>query len=277
MKLTKAHIKAIYRPVPADAHKGTRGHALIIGGSYGKMGAAVLSSRAALRSGAGLVTAFVPECGYEILQTAVPEAMVITDVGQKHLSRIEFDIVPNAIGIGPGMGQDQAVQKAFHDFIGAANVPLVIDADGLNILSANKQWISQLEPGTVLTPHPKELERLIGTFNSELQTQKAAMRFALEHRLVLVLKAAPTFITNGTAIFQNTSGNAALATAGSGDVLTGIITGLLSQGYNSLDAAKLGVYLHGRTADIAVKTSAKEAFIASDIIENLRNAFFELH
>lgn len=275
-KLTKSFIRKIYKPLDPKAHKGTQGHALLIGGSYGKMGSVALSSKAALRSGAGLVTAFVPECGYGILQVSIPEVMVITDANQHHISKIEFEIAPDAIGIGPGIGQEQATQVAFHKFIRLAKSPLVIDADGINIVSQNTRWLDLLPENTILTPHPKELSRLVGNFATEEESRKAAVAFALKHKLILVLKGAPTHITDGKSVYENTTGNAALATAGSGDVLTGIITGLLAQGYTSLDASCLGVHLHGLAADIGTKSSAKEAFIASDIVENLGKAFLQL-
>ncbi|RZJ72834.1 NAD(P)H-hydrate dehydratase [Flavobacterium sp.] len=275
-KITKSAIKKSYKPLDPKTHKGTQGHALLIGGSYGKIGSITLSSKAALHSGAGLVTAFVPECGYEIVQTAIPEVMVLTDVETKHLSKIEYEFSPNAIGIGPGIGQEQAVQNALHDFLQHVKSPLVIDADALNILSQHQEWLSLLPENTILTPHPKELSRLIGSHESQEESEKAALKFAAEHKIILVCKGAPTKITNGENWFENTTGNAALATAGSGDVLTGIITGLLAQGYAPLEAAKFGVYLHGLTADLAIKTTAPESFVASDIIEYLGKAFLQI-
>lgn len=275
-KLTKAFIRKIYRPVAPKAHKGTQGHALLIGGSYGKMGSITLSSKAALHAGAGLVTAFVPECGCDILQTALPEVMVLTDISRKHLSDITYEIEPSAIGIGPGIGQEQAVQKAFSKFLDRVKVPLVIDADGLNILSQNPAWLKRLPQNAILTPHPKELSRLIGKFESEAKTQEAAIDFASKHKVILVMKGAPTQITDGEALFLNTTGNAALATAGSGDVLTGILTGLLAQGYEPLQAAQLGVFLHGLTADLALPETGSESFIASDVIRYLGKAFLSL-
>lgn len=151
-----------HHAIPFDTHKGIQGHALLIGGSYGKIGAITLASRAALQSGCGLVTALVPKCGYEILQIANPEVMVLTDTNENYLSEIAFCLVPDAIGIGPGLGQEAATQKAFHKFLSTTTKPLVVDADALNILAQNPTWITLLPPESVLTPHPKELERLIG-------------------------------------------------------------------------------------------------------------------
>lgn len=265
-----------YKPIDAHTHKGIQGHALIIGGSYGKIGAACLSAKAALRTGCGLVTAFVPKCGYDIVQIAIPEAMVLTDVQEKHISKIEFDILPQAIGIGPGLGQEPETQEAFHEFLKTNPIPLVIDADGLNIVSQNQSWLSLLPPKTILTPHPKELERLIGQWNSETEKVEKTIAFSKQHQLIIVMKGAPTRIIDGETIYENTTGNAALATAGSGDVLTGMITSLLAQSYQPIDAAVLGVYLHGLTADIALPETGYQSFIASDIIENIGKAYLSL-
>jgi len=275
-KIRKSQIKKIYKPARSDAHKGIQGHALLIGGSYGKIGSITLSARAALHSGAGLVTAFIPECGYDILQTAIPEVMALTDAEHKFLSDIRYDFQPDAIGIGPGIGQEPATQNAFYQFLKNVKSPLVIDADGLNILSRNQEWLSLLQEGTILTPHPKELSRLIGTFDSGQKTLDAAMAFAGSHKIILVLKGAPTKITDGLEVFENTTGNAALATGGSGDVLTGILTGLLAQGYVPMEAAQIGAYLHGLTADIALPETGTESFVASDIIKYLGKAFLSI-
>lgn len=250
--IDKNEILKRYKPIANTAHKGIQGHALLIGGSYGKIGSICLSSKAALKTGCGLVTVFVPKCGYEIVQIANPEVMVITDENKKYLSTINFDLKPNAIGIGPGMGQEIATQKAFHDFLSNESIPLVIDADGLNILSQNPSWLALVPPRTVLTPHPKELERLIGKWNSQAEMFSKTINFSLLNQVIIVMKGAPTHIIDGETIYLNTTGNAALATAGIGDVLTGIITSLLAQSYKACDAAILGVYLHGLTADIAL-------------------------
>jgi ADP-dependent NAD(P)H-hydrate dehydratase len=272
----KKEILQRYRPVAPDAHKGTRGHALLIGGSYGKMGAICLASKAALQSGCGLVTAFIPKCGYGILQISLPEAMIFTDNQKNHISKINYDIQPQAIGIGPGMGKEKETQKALQRFLKANNPPLVIDADALNILAMNKLWYSSIPVQTIITPHPKELERLVGKWDSEEEKMQLAIEFSIKYNLVIVMKGAPTHIIYGETVYENTTGNAALATAGSGDVLTGIITGLLAQSYSAIDAALLGVYLHGLTADIALPETGHESFIASDSIRYLGKAFLTL-
>ena len=276
VSIEKNEILKYYKPIAVDTHKGIQGHALIIGGSYGKIGAVCLSSKAALKAGCGLVTAYIPKCGYQIVQIAIPEVMVLTDVKKKYISNISFDLQPDAIGIGPGIGQDEVTQKAFLKFLKTNETPLVIDADGLNILSQNKSWFLLLQPGTILTPHPKELERLIGKWISEEEKFEKTISFSLQYNVIVVMKGAPTYIIDGETIYKNTAGNPALATAGSGDVLTGIITSFLAQGYESVQAAILGVYLHGLTADIALPKTGFQSFIASDIIGNLGGAFLSL-
>ena len=276
ISIDRAAILKRYKPINSDTHKGIQGHAVLIGGSYGKIGAMVLSSKACLKTGCGMVTVFIPQCGYEILQIAIPEVMVLTDVQEKHISKIEFDIMPQAIGIGPGLGQELGTQNALHEFLSNDKTPLVIDADALNILSQNAAWISLLPHNTILTPHPKELERLIGKWNSNTEKFEKTIAFSKLHQLIIVMKGAPTFIIDGDTIYENTTGNAALATAGTGDVLTGMITSLLAQSYDPIDAALLGVYLHGLTADIALPETGYQSFIASDIILNIGKAYLSL-
>ncbi|TDD97070.1 NAD(P)H-hydrate dehydratase [Flavobacterium cellulosilyticum] len=265
-----------YRPILSNSHKGMLGHALLIGGSYGKIGAMVLASKACLKTGCGLVTTFIPSCGYETLQTAVPEVMVQTDINEKHISRCEFNFAPQAIGIGPGMGQDLGTQKAFHEILKKHFTPLVIDADAINILAKNKKWIELLPSKTILTPHQKELERLIGKWNSETEKMEKTMVLSKQYELIIVMKGSPTLVIDGEKIYENTTGNAALATAGSGDVLTGMITSLLAQSYEPIDAALLGVYLHGLTADIALPVTGYQSFIASDCIAYIGKAYLSL-
>lgn len=265
-----------YKPINSHTHKGIQGHALLIGGSYGKIGAMTLASKACLKTGCGLVTVFVPRCGYRILQIANPEVMVLTDIAVKYISKIIINFVPQAIGIGPGIGQDIETHTAIHRFIKTNTVPLVIDADGLNIMAQNKQWLTFLPEKTIFTPHQKELERLIGKWDSDAEKFEKTITFSKQNNLVIVMKGAPTFIIDGETIYENTTGNAALATAGTGDVLTGMITSLLAQCYEPIDAAILGVYLHGLTADIALPKTGYQAFIASDVIKNIGKAYLSL-
>lgn len=274
--ITKEEILKFYKPVNPHAHKGTQGHAVIIAGSYGKIGAAVLASKACLKSGCGLVTTFIPKCGYQILQISIPEVMVVTDENSNFITNIHLPLIPQAIGIGPGIGQELATQKALFEFLRINKTPLVVDADALNILAENQSWLELVPENTILTPHPKELERLIGKWNSESEKFQKTIAFSEKYKVILVMKGAPTYIINKQEIYENTTGNAALATAGSGDTLTGIITSFLAQGYEPKYAAKLGIFLHGLTADIALPETGYQSFIASDIIDNLGKAFLEL-
>ncbi|WP_395052403.1 NAD(P)H-hydrate dehydratase [Flavobacterium sp.] len=274
--ISKAEILKIYKPIPFNSHKGIQGHALIIGGSYGKIGSVCLSGKAAIKSGCGLVTAFIPKCGYTILQTAIPEVMVLTDVNENFITKIDFNFTPNAIGIGIGIGQEMETQNAIHHLLFDTKTPMVIDADALNILALNPACLSLLQPKTILTPHLKELERLLGKWNSEDEKFAKTIEFSKKFNVIIVIKGAPTHIIFEEKIYQNTTGNQALATAGSGDVLTGIITSLLAQSYEPINAAILGVYLHGLTADIALPETGYQSFIATDIINYLGKAFLTL-
>jgi ADP-dependent NAD(P)H-hydrate dehydratase len=274
--VTKEEILKIYKPVNPQTHKGLQGHAVIIAGSYGKIGAGVLASKSCLKSGCGLVTTFVPKCGYQILQISIPEVMVVTDENANFITNIHLPLQPQAIGIGPGIGQELATQKALFEFLRINKTPLVLDADALNILAENQSWLGLVSENTILTPHPKELERLIGKWNSESEKFQKTTAFSEKYNLIIVMKGAPTYIIYKNEIYENTTGNAALATAGSGDTLTGIITSFLAQGYEPKNAAKLAVFLHGLTADIALPETGYQSFIASNIIDNLGKAFLEL-
>ena len=273
----KLEVLPNYIPREKYAHKGTYGHALIIGGSYGKIGAVNLASRAALSSGAGLVSAYVPKCGYVPLQTSFPEAMILTDTDEEKITSIKFDFEPTVVGLGIGLGTNPETTKALEGFLKFNNAPLVIDADGLNILSKNKAFLKLLpEPPTILTPHPKELERLIGKWKDDFDKLKKVKAFSKKYNVIVVIKGAHTIVVFEEKLYVNTTGNPGMATAGSGDVLTGIITGLISQGYQPLVAAVFGVYLHGKSADIAVVDFGYQSLIASHIIEYLGEAFLDL-
>lgn len=256
------------------AHKGTMGHAFLIAGSYGKTGAALLASRACLKSGAGLLTTHVPQSAVSILQTAIPEAMMSVD--RSDLMFTEFpELSPfSAIGIGPGLGTKVNTQRAMKEILPAAqNKKIVIDADGLNILGSNPDILEHLPPETILTPHPKEFERLAGPAENDYQRLEMAEAFARHHHVVLVLKGAFTaVISPGGEVFFNATGNQGMATAGSGDALTGVLLGLLASGIPPLDAARAGVYIHGLAGDMAASNGQK-SLIASDIIDNLGPAY----
>jgi len=256
------------------SHKGNYGHALLIAGGYGKIGAAVLGAKACLRTGAGLVTAHVPKCGYEILQISAPETMVVTDEEEQEFSRIKDLSKFNAIGIGPGIGTSEKAAKGLKMLIQEASVNMVIDADALNILSENKTWLSFLKPESILTPHPGEFARLAGKSSTAFEAYTKQREFAKKYNAYVILKGAYSSIAApGGEVYFNSTGNPGMATAGSGDTLTGIILGLLAQGYPPRQAVILGVYLHGLAGDIAAQEWGENALIAEDITNCLGKAF----
>jgi len=261
------------------SHKGNFGKALLVAGSLGKMGAAVLSARACLRTGVGLLTVHLPGCGYEVVQTAVPEAMVSLDDGQEFISSVagglaEFD----AIGIGPGLGTQKPTRTVLAGLMEKYGRPLVIDADGLNIIGENRELLNLIPPESILTPHPREFERLTGPSTDDFARIRQQIEFSSKYRVYLVLKGAHTSVTtpDGGCYF-NTTGNPGMATAGSGDVLTGVLTSLIAQGYSPFKASMLGVFLHGLAGDFAESGKGQESLIASDIIESIPAAFQRLH
>jgi len=258
------------------SHKGTFGHALLMAGSYGKMGAAVLASRACLRSGVGLLTSHVPRQGYHIIQTAVPEAM--TSIDQHDSVITEFPDLNqfSAIGIGPGIDNKHNTCRAMHELLEKSDVPMVIDADGLNILSEHPEWLQKLPANSVLTPHPGEFRRLVGETENSYKSILKQLEFAKKYKVIVVLKGAFTSVaTPHGKLYFNSTGNPGMATGGSGDVLTGFILGLLAQGIPPEKAAIAGVYLHGLAADLAVKSTSEAALIASDIIHSFGEAFIQ--
>ncbi|HEY5393532.1 MAG TPA: NAD(P)H-hydrate dehydratase, partial [Hanamia sp.] len=266
-------ITSIYHPRSEFSNKGTFGYACLLAGSYGMMGAAVLSSRACLRSGVGKLTTYTCEAGYTVFQTCVPEAMCKV-FGKKFIKDAkdfsDFDV----IGIGPGIGKYDSHKALLKSVFEHFKKPMVIDADALNILSENKNLYKLIPENSIITPHPKEFERLFGKSNSDFDRVNLAFEKAKELKIYIVLKGHFTLIAtpDGKGYF-NSTGNAGMATAGAGDVLTGIITALVAQKYSPLDACIFGVYLHGLAGDIAARHLSKEALIANDIIANLGNAF----
>ncbi len=259
------------------AHKGTYGHALLLAGSYGKMGAAVLASKACLKSGVGLLTTRIPQKGYDIMQTSVPEAMVSVDPTQEHLSSIPNVTGFSAIGIGPGLGTNDYCGLVIKQLMQNARVPLVIDADGLNLIAKNAELLKNLPVDTILTPHPGEFDRLAGVSLNGYERNRKQIEFSMQYKVIVVLKGAFTSITSPQGYcWFNSTGNAGMATAGSGDVLTGIILSLLAQGYKPIQAAQIGVFLHGLAADIAICDIGEESLIASDIIKYIGKAFLKL-
>ena len=271
-------IKQIYHKRKPFAHKGQFGHALLIAGSYGKMGAAVLSAEACLRSGAGLLTIHTAACGYDILQATIPEAMVETDTEVQLIAAVPKDILRyTAIGVGPGIGLHELTADMLMQLLHETHQPIVLDADALNLLSIKQDLKSFLHEDCILTPHPKEFERLFGKTKNDFERKELALQKAEELNCIIVLKGHYTFIAcpNGNAYFNNT-GNPGMATAGSGDVLTGILTGLLAQGYSAEDASVFAAYLHGAAGDIAALHLSQEAMLAGDITAHLGRAFIQL-
>lgn len=259
------------------SHKGTFGHALLIAGSYGKMGAAILSTKSCLKSGCGLLTTHVPSHGNLIIQIACPEAMSSIDSDEKIITEFPTEAIYNAIGIGPGIGTDTKTIQAFTKFIKQNKTQLILDADAINILGLHKELIQLLPKNTILTPHPKEFDRLTQEHSNSFLRFTTQQKFSKETGCIVVLKGKYTSISlpNGDVIF-NSSGNPGMATAGSGDVLTGIILSFLAQGYSPEDAAKIGVYIHGLSGDLALQNETVETITAQNIIENLSKAFILL-
>jgi hydroxyethylthiazole kinase-like uncharacterized protein yjeF len=274
--LEKADVQKIYKPREAFTHKGTYGTAFLIGGSHGLVGAILLASRAAGRAGAGKVRALIPECGYTVLQTAAPEAMCKTS-GQNFIEAIEGWESSKGIGIGPGLGTEDLTVAALKSFLSACKQPIVLDADALTIIGAHPELLHLIPPGSILTPHPKELERLFGKSSDSFTRADQARQQAMAHDIIIVSKDRHTIIAlpDGRC-FYNLNGNSGLATGGSGDVLCGILTGLLAQGYSSADAAMLGVYLHAAAGDAAVPFTGKEALVAGDLVAHIGAAYLSL-
>ena len=277
--LNKDLITSIIHKRSKFSHKGTYGHALLIAGSWGKTGAAILGAKSCLRTGVGLLSVLLPKEYWTPLQASVPEAMMYAmDDGNQYRFETFADLQPyNAIGVGPGLGKADETQRALKRLIQEVHVPMVMDADALNILAENKTWLSFLPAKTILTPHPKEFERLFGKTSNSFERLELQREMAMKYDIIIVLKGAntATAMPNGT-VFFNTTGNPGMATAGSGDVLTGMILSLLAQRYTSEEAAVFGVYLHGLAGDLAVDEIGHEALIASDITDHIGKAYLSL-
>ncbi len=274
-----ADARQVYKPRKRFAHKGTFGHGLLISGSLGKIGAATLSASAAVRSGAGLISVQLPSCGTEIMQISVPEVMVNEDTNGEYISEMPHDLAKySAIAVGPGIGTSQETQKALRLLIQETKVPLIIDADGLNILAENKTWLSFLPKNSILTPHLKEFERLTSPVRSHFDRLDILSAFANRHSIYVILKGAFSAIADPSGnIYFNSTGNPGMATGGSGDVLTGILLGLVTSGYKPFEACIMGTWLHGKAGDIAARKMGEESLIASDLVKNLSAAFKKLH
>ncbi|MEO8088217.1 MAG: NAD(P)H-hydrate dehydratase, partial [Bacteroidota bacterium] len=267
--LTKDFIQSFLKSRKKFSHKGNYGHALIVSGSKGKMGAAVLCVKACLRTGVGLLSAYIPESGNDIMQISCPEAMVAT-------GEIDFEKY-TSIGIGPGLGTDDDALGKLNQFLHNTKCPLVLDADALNIISLDKNLLNQVPVNSILTPHPKEFERLFGKSENDFERHQQQLSFSKFHKIFIVLKGAHTCVTTPEGIsYFNSNGNPGMAKGGSGDVLTGIITSLLAQGYSSLESSLLGVYLHGMAGDIAADRKGMDGMIARDVVNGIAGAYKEL-
>jgi NAD(P)H-hydrate epimerase len=265
--LLDAHlISRILRPRAPESHKGDYGHALIAAGSKGKIGAAVIAARACLRSGAGLLTVSVPQNERSILQTCIPEAMLIP---RDEIFNVKF----TGAGIGPGIGTDPAMKEWLKKFLARLAAPLILDADALNMIAAQKKLFKELPAESIITPHPKEFDRLFGASTTIKEREEKALRISLDYKGIIILKGQHTVIAQDGVCYRNTTGNAGLAKGGSGDMLTGMITAFLAQGYSLLECAQAGVFIHGLAADITLETQSMESMLASDVIENIGRAF----
>lgn len=277
-------VKTLYRPRGRFSHKGNFGHAALIAGSYGFMGAAVLSAHACLRGGVGKLTCHIPACGYDIMQTSAPEAMSKVEKGEYWPESIGDTGKYDAIGIGPGIGVRDGHAQLLDTVFAAAGQPaagkgqrLVLDADALNVLAKQPSLLKKIPAFSILTPHPAEFDRVFGASADDFARLRRAQQAAKELNLIIVVKGHRSFIAmpGGTGYF-NSTGNPGMATGGSGDVLTGILTALLAQEYPPEQAAIFGVYLHGLAGDLAAAAITEESMIASDITLYLGSAFHRI-
>lgn len=272
--LTSEFVSNLVRKRLTFDHKGTYGHCLIVAGSYGMIGAAVLASKACIKAGAGLVTAHVPRIGYNIIQQSVPEVMVSVDDNDGFITSVLKSKKYSSIAIGPGLGMEERTKAGLITFLRSSSKPLVIDADALNIIASNKDYINLIPANSIITPHPGEFDRLFGKSESGYERLNVAIEMAQKHQIVILLKGAYTQVVtpNGDVYFNNT-GNPGMATGGSGDVLTGIIVSLLAQGYFPIDSAIIGAHLHGLAGDLAAEKIGQESITATDIIDCIGKAF----
>lgn len=276
--LEENDVRQLIQPRSAFAHKGDMGHALLIAGSYGMGGAAVLAAKACLRAGCGKLTVHSPKKNNMVLQMSVPEAIIQLDREETTFSEPIDTEEYHVVGIGPGIGTSEQTAIAMISQIRRSQCPIVADADALNMLGTHRSWMQQLPKGMILTPHPKELDRMEGNCADSYERLVKASNLAERIQGYVILKGhySALCMPDGHVIF-NSTGNAGMATAGSGDVLTGIITGLLARGYKQAEACLLGMYLHGLAGDIAAKELGEESLIASDLIQYLPKAFKRLN
>ena len=275
--LEEDDVRQLLLPRDPFAHKGTMGNALVIAGSYGMAGAAILATEACLRSGVGKVTCHSPRKNVTIMQTAVPEAVLQIDREETTFSEAVDTEDFQAVGIGPGLGQTEQTAVAIISQIRRTQCPLVCDADAINVLSTHRAWMQQLPKDIIMTPHPKEFDRLEGHSADSFERLSKARDLAQRLQAYVILKGHRSALCcpDGHIVFNNT-GNAGMATGGSGDVLTGILTGLLARGYNRYEACVVGMYLHGLAGDIAARELGEESLIARDLVRYLPKAFLRL-
>ncbi len=259
------------RPRKPFSHKGMYGHALLVAGNKGKIGAAILAAKSCLRTGVGVLTVNVPKAVSSILYATVPEAMVMA-----REENISFLNAYKSIGIGPGFGIGKTSEKILLHILTHYSNPLLIDADALTILSAHKDWLINIPSGSILTPHPKEFDRVFGDCKNDFERADRAIALSKQYPFIIILKGHYSLIAAAGKGWYNTTGNAGLAKAGSGDTLSGILTALLAQQYPSLQAAITGVHLHGVAADITLETQSMESMLATDVIKNIGRAFREI-
>ena len=274
--LTSKKAKSLYQKPKKFDHKGNNGHHLLVAGSKGKMGASILAAKGCLRSGVGKLSILTPKCGVQILQTSLPESLIELNDGKKCLSGV-YDINYDTISLGPGIGTSKQTTQFIFSLLSKTQAQMVIDADAINILATHPKWIKKLPQNTIITPHPKEFERLVGSWKNDKEKMERLSKFSQRNQLICVLKGAHTAIAfpNGTFWF-NSTGNPGMAKAGSGDVLTGIIGGLLAKGYTPQVSALLGVYAHGRSGDLQLHSHSSSFLIASDLISGLNKVWKEM-
>ncbi|MGN6212465.1 NAD(P)H-hydrate dehydratase [Parafilimonas sp.] len=265
-----AFIQQIYKPRKHFSHKGTYGHALIIAGNTGKMGAALMAAHACLRAGAGLTTLNILSAFLNAVHAHLPEAMC-----QLRENGLSFEKI-NAVALGPGLGTEDDSLQLIEQTLNEFKLPAVIDADALNLISTHKRLLKLITAGSILTPHPKEFERLFGKAENDFERIDTALKKSAELNCIIILKGTYTLIAHNGKGWFNTTGNAGLAKGGSGDILTGIITALLAQKYSPFEAALMGVYLHGLAADITLETQSQESMLATDVVNSLGAAFGNL-
>ena len=273
-KITSEFVSSLFPERKADSHKGDYGHALLLAGSAGKGGAALLAAKGVLRSGAGLLTVHSPEMVYGTLQISLPEAMCSIDSNQSHISVLPLIDSYSAIGAGPGLGRAPETAGVLKSLLLKAVTPMVLDADALNILSDHRELLEIIPFGSILTPHPGEFDRLTERHITREDRIKDQQIFTEKYGVIVVLKGASTTISApGGEILVNSTGNPGMATAGCGDLLTGMILGLLARGFAPMEAAACGVYIHGLAGEIAAAEFTQEAMIAGDVADSLSIAF----